>query len=210
MMTNRKLLIQKLFTPFFSFFLLSALVEPRSLYAAEETSVMDTATFAKDQEKSENRCLKTFEERLLAAEQGDGMAMIAVGAAYYLGDDVPQNFSESQRYYELAFKTQNEYVLGVLGVMYDRGVGGVPKDDEKAFQCFKIVAEKTGESQYLFNLGLMYRYGTGISRDLEKAVYYFNLAAEKLHPDALTNLGVMYLEGVGVSKDSEKALFYHP
>ncbi len=54
---------------------------------------------------------------------------------------------------------------------------GVKKDEIKAFELYKIAAEKES-SNVQFNLGYLYEYGIGTEKDLEKAIHWFNKAAE--------------------------------
>ena len=42
-------------------------------------------------------------------------------------------------------------------------------------------------------------------KDYEKAMQWYNKAAEKGHPIAICNIGNMYAHGKGVEKDYEKA-----
>ena len=46
------------------------------------------------------------------------------------------------------------------------------------------------------------------ANDYEKAVEYYQLAADQGYVDAMFNLGIMYQGGIGVAQDYEKALEY--
>lgn len=54
-------------------------------------------------------------------------------------------------------------------------------------------------------LGLVYKRGSGVEKDLEKAVYWFRQSADRGHDNAMVNLGGAYLNGEGVDKDPAKA-----
>ncbi|KAL1435156.1 hypothetical protein MTO96_011084 [Rhipicephalus appendiculatus] len=48
-----------------------------------------------------------------------------------------------------------------------------------------------------YNLGVFYETGTGVTKDLGKAVMHYKAAADMGHPKATYNLGVLYLNGHG-------------
>ena len=52
-----------------------------------------------------------------------------------------------------------------------------------------------------YNIGLMYAGGFGVNQDYEKAVRWYQMAAEKGYAPAQIELGVMYAEGWGVSQN---------
>jgi uncharacterized protein len=58
------------------------------------------------------------------------------------------------------------------------------------------------------NLGDIYYYGDGVTKDFVQAVTWFRLAADQGYPDAQHNLGEMYFNGEGISRDLEEAHFW--
>uniref|UniRef100_A0A8C6YPX0 Death ligand signal enhancer n=1 Tax=Nothoprocta perdicaria TaxID=30464 RepID=A0A8C6YPX0_NOTPE len=52
-----------------------------------------------------------------------------------------------------------------------------------AYTCFKLAADR-GYSKAQFNVGLCYEHGRGTEKDLEKAAFYYYLAASNCHPMA--------------------------
>lgn len=69
----------------------------------------------------------------------------------------------------------------------------------------KARAEK-GLAKAQCDLGCCYLYGSGTTKDLEKANDWFRKAAEQNNPQAQFNLGLSYFQGEGFSKDYTKAL----
>lgn len=55
-------------------------------------------------------------------------------------------------------------------------------------------------------LGNAFKFGHGVERNLEHAVFWYTKAATAGHKGALTNLGNMYLGGLGVAQDPVKAV----
>ena len=65
------------------------------------------------------------------------------------------------------------------------------------------------DTEELCALGVKYEQGTGLERDLHKAIYYFKLAAEKGHAVAEANLGMIYYWGnekYNVEQDYDEAV----
>ena len=67
-------------------------------------------------------------------------------------------------------------------------------------------AETRGHAGAQFNLGVMYKDGTGVAQDDARAYEWTRLAAEQGYADAQCNLGCMYAEGDGVGVDLGLAL----
>ena len=59
------------------------------------------------------------------------------------------------------------------------------------------------------NLGHSYYLGTGVRKNLNHAVQYYLMAAEKDHPKAQYLVGDAYEKGRGIAKDCERALFWY-
>lgn len=56
------------------------------------------------------------------------------------------------------------------------------------------------------SMGLLYQHGFGVQRDINKAVNFYQDAAEQDEIGGLINLGLMYEEGLGVPQNYEKAI----
>ena len=75
------------------------------------------------------------------------------------------------------------------------------------FDAVKKAAEE-GYVMAQFNLGYMYWYGIGATKNYSKAAHWYRLAAEQGHARAQSKLGIMYAGGKGVEKNDEKAMYY--
>jgi TPR repeat protein len=64
----------------------------------------------------------------------------------------------------------------VLGLLYRRGLGGVPQDKAEAVKWFRRAADQ-GDAQAQYNLGLSYAKGEAVEQDDVSAHMWFNLAA---------------------------------
>lgn len=80
--------------------------------------------------------------------------------------------------------------------------------DAKIRIVYNVALEKraeAGDADAQNNLGTCYYTGTGITKDYEKAVYWYAKAAEQGLAIAQYNLGGCYENGDGVPEDIEKA-----
>ena len=93
----------------------------------------------------------------------------------------------------------------LLGECYEKGLGGVPQDDEQAVDWYRKAAE-AGNALAMYNLGWMYEYGRGVPQDEKQVVEWYRKAAEAGNVAAMYNLGWMYAKGRGVPQDEKQAV----
>lgn len=78
-------------------------------------------------------------------------------------------------------------------------------DYETAISEFEPLAKKGNVlAQYL--MGVMYKFGQGVSKNLKQAVEWFTLAAEQGDSGAQFTLGLMFKNGNGLQQSSEAAV----
>ncbi len=105
----------------------------------------------------------------------------------------------------------------LFGVCFAEPSGDILKKGGKAYQNgdFETAAEwfrkaaEQGDATGQYLLGLMYRYGKGISRDSVEAAEWFRKAAEQGHVRSQFNLAVMSELGEGVSKSQTEAIKWY-
>jgi uncharacterized protein len=73
----------------------------------------------------------------------------------------------------------NARAQSLLGLLYDRGLGGVPQDKAEALKWFHSAAD-LGDGQAQYNLGLSYAKGEAGEPDNVRSHMWFNLAAANL------------------------------
>lgn len=71
-------------------------------------------------------------------------------------------------------------------------------------ELYRRPAEK-GNAVAQYELGNMYYYGFGVTKDYKKSFNWYKRSAEKGHPEGQYNLGLAYLFGSGVATDKQKA-----
>lgn len=82
------------------------------------------------------------------------------------------------------------------------------KQYEKCFEGHLALAQK-GYPLAECQVGFFYLEGLGVEKDVKKALYWTERAANHGDWDAQYNLGAMYEEGLGVEKDMEKAAYWY-
>lgn len=119
-----------------------------------------------------------------------------------------KNAEEAIYWYETA-ANQDDDPFGILsiyklGSLYDNGIL-VKEDPNKAFEYFKIAAEK-GVPDAQYRLACFYDESYGVvSINRKRAAYWYKKAADQGHTIAKYNLAICYQNGDGVDKDLEKA-----
>ena len=68
---------------------------------------------------------------------------------------------------------------------------------------------KQGDVNAQYNLGTMYQYGQGVTRNHQTAVKWYTLAAEQGDTYAQSNLGSMYQFGQGVTQNDKTAVKWY-
>ncbi len=94
----------------------------------------------------------------------------------------------------------------LLGVLSGCQEGSKPEGPISFSERLRLAEEGDSESQNI--VGVAYLQGTDITRDLERAVYWFQKAGESGNSTALYNLGILYQEGKYVGQDHERAFGY--
>jgi len=87
-----------------------------------------------------------------------------------------------------------------IGVMLQRGVGGMGKDLKLAQQRYAEACAK-GYAGGCYNLGQLYRTGAVGKKDLAKAAGYFERACAGKDGDGCAALGAAHWDGAGVEQD---------
>lgn len=109
------------------------------------------------------------------AEQGDGFAQLNLGVMYDLGEGVPKDHQEANKWYKLAAEQDIAQAQYNLGYAYNKGQG-VPQDHQEANEWYRLAAEQ-GHTSAQTNLGYMYGQGLGVLQDNVLAHMWYNLSA---------------------------------
>src|SRR3954451_11443991 len=133
-----------------------------------------------------------------AATQGDALALWKLGRMYADGDGVPHDDLKAFEYFS-KIADDNEDVgpespkAGVvasafvaLGTYFLDGIGStyVKRDLGRAHEMFHTAASLYGDPNAQYNLARLYLDGTGVAAAARQAARWFNIPAEKAHPEA--------------------------
>lgn len=140
------------------------------------------------------------------AKKGDAKAQNEVGAMYYKGQYVKQDYKEALQWWARAAKQGEVKAIGNMGLCYQKG-HGIEQDSLKAFQLYaksikdgnKALFEqkiKLAENNDVFAsvlVGYCYQKGVGVKKDANKMIGYFKKAATLNSVDAQRELALCYL-----------------
>jgi TPR repeat protein len=103
----------------------------------------------------------------------------------------------------------NGMCQAMLSVLYLYGIDTLPANFSKAIAYAKRSAG-LGEPMGEVALGFAYLTGHGITKDEERALYWFKMAEAKNNPYVLNNIGWMYENGIAhLKSDRNIALRYY-
>ena len=100
-------------------------------------------------------------------------------------------------------------VPSVNAADFQKGLEAAKRGDfATALLEWRPLAEQ-GHAKAQYNLGVMYDFGRGVSKDYKQAVYWYKKAAEQGIAEEQYNLGVMYDFGKGVAEDDTQAVYWY-
>ena len=117
-----------------------------------------------------------FNQTQRLANQGIAEAQARLGAMYFEGKGVRQDYSKAAQWLEKAANQGDASAQALLGVMYYSGEG-VRQDYAKALEWYTKAANQ-GDASAQSNLGAMYQIGEGVRLDYAKAKEWFGKACD--------------------------------
>lgn len=79
-------------------------------------------------------------------------------------------------------------------------------DLQRSFELFSKTAAM-GSAVGSYSIGVMYEHGMHVTKDIDKAISYFMIAAEKGHQAAFNNLAWLHFDGPESFRDTAKGNF---
>lgn len=135
--------------------------------------------------EDENQIETAIKYYKLAAKQGHPYAQYALGVIAI----ETESWHEAEQYLESAAFQQYALAAYTLAKYYDEKD---PKHPLKAFEWF-LVAAKQDYTEACYYVGLYYKNGKGVKKDLKQALYWFEKAALKNDRDALYHLAMILI-----------------
>ncbi|CAK8716597.1 MAG: TPR repeat [Candidatus Electronema aureum] len=125
--------------------------------------------------------LKSFEFYKKSAEVKDSIHKLAY--MYQKGYGVEADLVKARELYEINSQNENGYSMSMnnLGLMYEKGTGGLTVNEEKALDLWKKAAEKEENKYAYWNLCRAYQEAIAVIPDINKAKYWCRKALNKGH-----------------------------
>lgn len=124
---------------------------------------------------------------------------------YAQGESIQRDVGNAREYFQKAAEGGDPKAMCEMALR---------SNEKKGFQWAKkayetCLAQKSDTSNAAFLVGIMYRYGYGVKKDLNAGVSYFRQSAEAGNTEAMCNLGEMYRRGLGVKPDMQESLRWY-
>lgn len=142
------------------------------------------------QVRADRESFVTTWRKATSAPTPDLLASVAEG--YQSGKGIPQSTPEAKVWYRKAAEAGSARAMRRLGSMAAR-----ESDFANARELFSAAAEK-GDATAMYNLGVLFLQGSGVSKDARVAKLWFAKAAGKDDPDAILALASL----LSASKDA--------
>ncbi len=110
------------------------------------------------------------------AEDGYDKAQATIGWMYQTGKGVKKNVNTAFDWYSKAARQNHVVAENNLGVFYEQGLGNVQKNMKKAADWYRESAE-LGYPYAQYNLGILYMKGAGVSKNINEAIYWLQIAS---------------------------------
>lgn len=103
-----------------------------------------------------------------------------------------KKYKEAKKWLTLASEREQARAKYLLGYLYEQKEFS-EHDYEKSFYWYSQAINDDNSYDAHHRLGLLYYNGNGIAKNIDKAVEYFNIAAQNNHALSQYSLGVMYI-----------------
>ena len=115
-----------------------------------------------------------------AAKNESSMAYYNLGKVY----ESQNKFTTATNWYNKAIEMNNSNAMNNLADLYLQGKGLVQNTNQA--ELLYVQAAELGNATSMRNLGFLYFKGIEVKQDMEKAYFWFNLAAAKAYSEADT------------------------
>ena len=142
-----------------------------------------------------------------AAQAGSKDGMYALGFAYTVGEGVDKDVSQGIVWLKEAAKRRHQRAAVMLANIYDGLHGSEYIDKQQALHWLLTAAEDPLVKAHIFTrIGMAYKTGEGVARDLHTAFGYFEQGAKAGDKYAAQALADAYHFGWGVAQQPVKSL----
>ena len=118
----------------------------------------------------------------MAISVGSAASMNCLGALYYMGDVVEQDYQKAAELYELAMDNGCYQSIINLGYIYEYGRIGKP-DYHKAYEYYSMAAALMPSCEAVYKLGDMFSRGKAVDCDMKKAFALYERSLQLAQDD---------------------------
>ncbi len=144
-----------------------------------------------------------------AAEQGDSAGMYALAECHLFGKGVRRDPKRAVELLTAASTLNNPRAMNLLGDIYRKGIPGLVEPNFVESVRLFSRAQELGFLDSQGNLGVLYIYGQGVTKDERKAFALFKDGAEKGNALCMFFYAMCFEGGVGVPRDREAARHWY-
>jgi len=113
-----------------------------------------------------------------SANKGQAAAQYRLAKLYETGNGVTKDLVTARELIEKSARSGNRIAMHDLANFYANGIGGTEQDLSLAAKWFEQAAERgVVDSQY--NVGYLYEFGIGVTKNLVEAYVWYGIAAEQ-------------------------------
>ncbi|KAL7720439.1 Protein kinase domain-containing protein [Entamoeba marina] len=170
-----------------------------------------------DQKKCKEIAFNLFK---IASQNGNLHAQLKLIKCYWRGIGTRRNLEETKSWCQKALKNSESNEVAHEKLKIDAHLQYLTILKEISFQhkdiCIhedvsKLIEtiENTNYPDVLYELGLCYHNNILVEKDINKAIEYYERAANLNNSNALYNLGIIFSNGDGIEKDINKAIDYY-
>lgn len=143
-----------------------------------------------------------IKELIDRADKGDPESQLAVGKAYYIGEEIPENLEKAALYLRKAFESNLPEAQFYLGLVIGSENG---RNNRNEALKLLMKAAESGLAKAQCAVGEYYENGWGTERDYAKALKWYKKSADQGYSFGQYRLGLLYYEGQGTTKNMKLA-----
>ncbi|PXF49358.1 hypothetical protein BWQ96_00932 [Gracilariopsis chorda] len=169
-----------------------------------------SSTERRQEGKSSAEIEYAFYQRALR-EGRSAKAMFELGYMYEHGKGFDRDDLRAASFYQMAIAHgHNSGAKKALGDLYRRGLpilGGRGRNIERAVRMYWRAVTEDQDGSAMYELGKLYQYGEGLSKDPRLAAMLYQGAVAKSNMvQAMKSLAIMYREGYGVRQNHSHSI----
>lgn len=138
---------------------------------------------------AESKMSSEMQAVLTKAKAGDVQAQVRIANAYRIGKGAPRDPQQALKWYRSAAEKGDAEAQTTVATTYL-----TQRKFDEAFPWYEKAAAQ-GQPFATHTLGYLYENGSGVEKDMKKAVDLYQKSAELGSPEGMYKLAVMYNEG---------------